>query len=218
MTISSKCPQCGIIQKSGKLSCCGRGGSWFGNCESARNANFGNTWHEGIWACRARQFQAAVGQQERPPDASSEDSKALIAAAQIFDPTPANTVTLTLVTTQITMNASMPIITPARTSTACDTGECASQAMNTTTMYTSVKILPPQLTIPIVNTTITQPAYGSIASPANIALDMSMQSASTDGSLTTPFQSFVSASITARAFEEFLHVVLHISMMLINIC
>ena len=27
--ISSVCPKCGIIAKSGKISCCGRGGSWF---------------------------------------------------------------------------------------------------------------------------------------------------------------------------------------------
>ena len=61
--ISSVCPKCGIIHKSGKSSCCSRGGSWFGKCRGAGNANLGRTWYEGIQACRARRSQAVVGQQ-----------------------------------------------------------------------------------------------------------------------------------------------------------
>ena len=65
--ISSACPTCGTITKSGRMSCCGRGGSWFGDCGSAGNANVGHTWSEGIRACKVRQFQTVVRQQLRDP-------------------------------------------------------------------------------------------------------------------------------------------------------
>ena len=48
------CLQCDIIAKSGKSSCCGRGGSWFGNCGSAGNAKLRHTWYEGIRVCEIR--------------------------------------------------------------------------------------------------------------------------------------------------------------------
>ena len=54
------CPECGIVRKSGKLSCCGRGGSWFGDCGTTVTADIGHTWYEGIHACKARQSRAAV--------------------------------------------------------------------------------------------------------------------------------------------------------------
>merc|ERR1719201_3088543 len=47
-TIGSVCPTCGTIGKSGKSSCCGRGGSWFRNCGSVENAKLVHTWYEGI--------------------------------------------------------------------------------------------------------------------------------------------------------------------------
>ena len=61
--ISSACPKCGIVQKSGKRSCCSRGGAWFGACGTANNVEFAHTWHEGIQACNARQSQTVVAQQ-----------------------------------------------------------------------------------------------------------------------------------------------------------
>merc|ERR1712032_859254 len=54
-TVSSVCPKCGIAAKSGKISCCGNGGSWFGKCGSARNAKFDHTFYEGIEACASRE-------------------------------------------------------------------------------------------------------------------------------------------------------------------
>jgi len=60
--ISSECPKCGNMEKSGKISCCGRGGSWFGNCASAGNTKLDHTWHEGVQACKApSQFKTIVG-------------------------------------------------------------------------------------------------------------------------------------------------------------
>ena len=56
MTTTSKfvCPKCGTIRKSGKTSCCGRGGSWFKKCGSAGNTNFRHTWSKGVLACKTR--------------------------------------------------------------------------------------------------------------------------------------------------------------------
>ena len=62
--ISSVCPQCGTVGKSGKPSCCGHGGSWFNNCGGTGNSNFGHTWHEGIRACKAwSPLKTAISQQ-----------------------------------------------------------------------------------------------------------------------------------------------------------
>merc|ERR1712032_1501490 len=62
--LSSACPKCGIIKRSGKASCCGHGGSWFKNCGGAGNTNLDHTWYEGIKTCRARrQSRIAVGRQ-----------------------------------------------------------------------------------------------------------------------------------------------------------
>ena len=64
-TISSVCPKCGTIAKSGKTSCCSRGGSWFKTCGGAGNTRLQHTWYEGIQACKARaKPRANVGQQE----------------------------------------------------------------------------------------------------------------------------------------------------------
>ena len=73
--ISSACPTCGTITKSGRMSCCGRGGSWFGDCGSAGNANVGHTWSEGIRACKVRQFQTVVRQQLRDPRPTMHGSR-----------------------------------------------------------------------------------------------------------------------------------------------
>ena len=63
-TIISVCPNCGIITKSGEMSCCGHSGSWFENCGSAGNANVDHTWYEGIQACKTiAQSKAAMGRQ-----------------------------------------------------------------------------------------------------------------------------------------------------------
>ena len=63
--ITSVCLACGVIKKSGKLSCCARGGSWFGNCGATRAAQREHTWYEGLHACKARQSQAEMDQQQK---------------------------------------------------------------------------------------------------------------------------------------------------------
>ena len=47
----SICFKCGTVKKSGKLSCCARGGSWFKNCGDSGDSKFEHTWVEGVQAC-----------------------------------------------------------------------------------------------------------------------------------------------------------------------
>ena len=49
--IRKTCNKCGILKKSGKLSCCARGGDWFKNCGDVGGSNFDHTWVEGTQAC-----------------------------------------------------------------------------------------------------------------------------------------------------------------------
>ena len=48
---SESCPKCGHAKKSGKPSCCARGGAWFHKCGDVVNNKFDHTWAEGIQAC-----------------------------------------------------------------------------------------------------------------------------------------------------------------------
>ena len=48
---SDGCRKCGIIKKSGKRSCCARGGAWFKNCGDAGDPTKDHTWADGMEAC-----------------------------------------------------------------------------------------------------------------------------------------------------------------------
>ena len=48
---TKECSKCGSMKKSGKLSCCARGGAWYGNCGDAWDSNVDHTWLEGMQAC-----------------------------------------------------------------------------------------------------------------------------------------------------------------------
>ena len=51
------CLKCGTFKKSGKVSCCAPGGSWFKTCGGSGNRNADHTWSEGMKAC-TRKFVA----------------------------------------------------------------------------------------------------------------------------------------------------------------
>ena len=97
-TINAVCHKCGIISKSAKISCCGRGGSWFRNCGSVGNAKLDHTWHEGIRVCKARARATKPSGQQ--PNAAQQlnsshvygtrNSKAVITAATKRTFTPVN--------------------------------------------------------------------------------------------------------------------------------
>ena len=105
------CPRCGTIERSGKISCCGRGGSWFKNCGVAGNRKLHHTWYEGIQVCKARsQPKTVIDQQLNGAQqiylSSSQGTeitnyKAAIAASKTFTFTLVNTSTPLLDTTSI---------------------------------------------------------------------------------------------------------------------
>ena len=49
--VSSGCSKCGP-DKSGKLSCCSRGGDWFKQCGKPGDKKYAHTWTEGVNACK----------------------------------------------------------------------------------------------------------------------------------------------------------------------
>ena len=54
---SMTCSRCGTFKKSGRVSCCAPGGTWFKNCGSVDNRNVDHRWFEGTQACK-RKFKA----------------------------------------------------------------------------------------------------------------------------------------------------------------
>ena len=86
--MSSVCLKCGTVRKSGKASCCGHGGSWFGNCGSAGDVNAGHTFNEGIRACKTWQFQVALDQELNAAQAKHDvfSSDTSVAVALISNP------------------------------------------------------------------------------------------------------------------------------------
>ena len=57
-TIDDACLTCGTFPKTGKVSCCALGGSWFQRCGAAGDSSLGHTWADGIRACNT--FEAAA--------------------------------------------------------------------------------------------------------------------------------------------------------------
>ena len=89
------CPKCGIIEKSGKISCCGRGGSWFRNCGSAGNTKLHHTWYEGIQACKTRpqQSKTVIARQQGINSPHADDMTNYNEVVGVFALTAVNTST-----------------------------------------------------------------------------------------------------------------------------
>ena len=112
--ISFACPKCGITKRSGKISCCGRGGSWFGNCGSVGYETSGHTWYEGLQACKARRpshtdIVLNVDQQRRDKFPDSDKKEALEAVT---------TVAKRLIVSSASLATLARVRTPANTSKA----------------------------------------------------------------------------------------------------
>ena len=58
ITPPAPCPKCGVTKKSGKRSCCARGGAWFENCGDPGDSKFDHTWDEGVGACKSNPLTA----------------------------------------------------------------------------------------------------------------------------------------------------------------
>ena len=50
----NSCPNCGMFEKSGRVSCCAPGGAWYKNCGGASDINVGHSWIEGVEACKRK--------------------------------------------------------------------------------------------------------------------------------------------------------------------
>merc|ERR1719174_1329937 len=46
------CLKCGMFKKSGRVSCCAPGGTWYKDCGGADNRNADPKWFEGVEACK----------------------------------------------------------------------------------------------------------------------------------------------------------------------
>ena len=98
--LSSICLKCGVIAKSGKTSCCGRSGSWFGNCGSVGNVKLDHTWYEGIQACKTlAQPKTAIGRQSNAAQQRNSPNGSGMTKLKAFT-TPANTFTFTAMATE----------------------------------------------------------------------------------------------------------------------
>ena len=83
--VASGCPKCGSL-KSGKSSCCGRGGAWFGKCADEVNDKFDHTWVEGISECKSADVaraQAKKLQAIRGTETPKQDTVGLSVGATI---------------------------------------------------------------------------------------------------------------------------------------
>ena len=162
ITSSSICPKCGITKKSGKMSCCGQGGSWFGNCGSASDTNADHTWHEGLQACKGRphfsqELTKAEEQRNGSPNGdSSVNSKVVVTAvkphastsASVPDAPPTSATAHTLANTStvhITLSMKSKVHTAAVTTvapTSSSISKAATSIIRTDTpSITSVHIL-----------------------------------------------------------------------------
>ena len=226
--IGPACPECGIIKKSGKSSCCGRGGSWFGTCGIASNTDLGHTWYEGIEACRARQFGVLVKQLEaslpKAKDHSDDtnmgmESKAIVVTAHMFTTIPTNMSTLLSDTTTITVPANESIIMPAhKLPGAHDLSKATSKPITAaiaTIIHTSASMLAPNPTMPPVNPTIELPVNWIINSTDQTRMIESIGSSRVGMSTATSPHTSASNSFSAREFEIILPVVTSMSMTLI---
>ena len=109
------CPQCGITKRSGKLSCCGRGGSWFGNCGAAGTAKLRYKWSDGIQACKAQsQSKVVIGQElhgaQDEGGRSSDDTDESQSRASIAAPNA------TIISAHTNMSMPAPTVPPVNAS------------------------------------------------------------------------------------------------------
>ena len=158
-TSSSICRKCGTTRKSGKSSCCGRGGSWHTSCGSAYNTRLQHTWYEGLHACKAwTRSRIAVGQQN-----GAARQKRVITAAKPFAFWAANMSTSMAKPTSITM-------TNSRLSTAHGILTTTSKIVGVaaTTIYMSDKMSIPTPSITSINMSTSTPIIPSASTSVTV--------------------------------------------------
>ena len=186
-TIGAVCSKCGAMKKSGKSSCCGRGGSWFKTCGSAGNSNFDHTWYEGIQACKGRaQSNRAIGQQlnaAQQNNTNTTDDAGMI-----------NTFASTQTKISTPMSSAMPIIVPAYTSVNASINTSTSTSTDTSMLMT-VPFHSSASTSPVHHTSTTNYNRPMTAEPASII--STIYNISTSALTLTPAR-----TLAAERFEE----------------
>ena len=161
MTTTSRlaCSKCGTIGKSGKASCCGRGGSWFRKCGSTGNREFPHTWSEGILACKIRAQWKAV-RSRRPNGAQHLNSSYDIRIGN----SKVSHITFTKYITGV-MHSIAATNSTNHSITAPDNGPIITTLAHTTTTSRSTDILPTAPAyIGTFSTIVTEPITSVIAS------------------------------------------------------
>ena len=220
MATSSSCPKCGTFGKSGAMSCCGRGGSWFGNCASAGHTKVHHTWQEGIRACKDRQFQSVV---DHPIYASQTKRNASSGNARMDIDLRSVVMTVHKVTyavpkkptsvpkvTSVSVPVMASIIVPSAKfevyNSNTTTPKIITKAISTT-RHTPANMSKPKPIIPLVKETI--------ISSTNVTITKWMRKTWAELSITTASHTPVSASITALECGKLLHVAINICLIII---
>ena len=194
--IDTLCPKCGIIEKSGKISCCGRGGSWFSNCGSGGNSKLDHTWSEGIRVCKTRtQSKIGISQRLRAVQqlnvSSGTGATNLNVVGKIFIFSSTNTTSKPSITTMlmslVQTSIDIPRIASDSTSTEYGAGTSNLKTFTTTSKLQTAMTAPmtghmssPTLTNMSVNTSVVRRGNG----PARTSSDISRTYISTTATAT----------------------------------
>ena len=203
---SAACSECGIIHQSGKISCCGLGGSWFGNCASAPNTQFSHTWHEGVQACEARHFQTVVGQQLDAAQPKRNIFPVQVQKSILYSAgrkTPKTFIVATTTTNILTLapDISTPKFKRPR-----------MNHINTSHINSTIITLVNPTITTLMNQIIAPHASPQITSPVNPTITQSMRSNYASKFVTIIPHLLVHSSIIVGKCEYFLNVVIYISM------
>ena len=173
--IGSTCTKCSTTPKSGRMSCCGPGGSWFGSCGASGNSKFKHTWYEGIRACETGQPMIAMGPQQSAVQQKHNDSAndTVMAMNSKSVVVAANIVTFTLVTTSTKIPGTMAGVVSARnlinTLTSTPTRmTVASSMLSTVSVHTPVHASTPHYTAAKTSKTITTATTINVRNSVNM--------------------------------------------------
>ena len=202
---SSICLMCGVIKKSGLRSCCGHGGSWFGNCGSTGNSKHNYTWRQGIEACKTQKFRAALVQRlhvlHPKSNAPIDDGRFTMATHRLAS-TQANMSTKMQGRASTTVPARTSAITPAHTLIARNAGTTTSKARTTAITTISVRMLISE----------------SGVTPANAEISDSTRSALAVLSTRTSLHMLANKSIATQQSGKLLNFVTRLSMIFVVVC
>ena len=184
------------------MSCCGRGGSWFGTCGSAGNSNTKHTWYEGMQACKPREQSKTVnrfwpnGTQQNSME--SYNGTGMVNSNEV-NTTAAKTFAFSSAQTSTPMLDTAVIIAPVNASGRVLTKTSVNPAESTST---------PHDTDGVTTTSTKTP-------PQQLTANTSMVSTFISMLIAVPPHKPDSTTITAKECSKSLNIVLHISLLLL---